>query len=125
MRRRFSSAPDERSDTAEDCRDTAMEPPEGDPMRHVAPAWEAALNAGKDSVACNLKAEPELGRALCAKADVVLEGFRPGVAARLGVGPDDLPERVVYCSITGFGTTGPRADRSRRAPDDFDDARLA
>jgi alpha-methylacyl-CoA racemase len=89
-----------------------LEPPEGDPMRHVAPAWEAALNAGKESVACDLKAEPELGRALLARADVVLEGFRPGVAARLGVGPDDAPERAVYCSITGFGTEGPHAGRA-------------
>ena len=89
-----------------------LEPPEGDPMRHVAPAWESALNAGKESVACDLKAEPELGRALCARADVVLEGFRPGVAARLGVGPDDLPEQVVYCSITGFGTEGPHTRRA-------------
>jgi alpha-methylacyl-CoA racemase len=89
-----------------------LEPPEGDPMRHVAPAWEAALNAGKESVACDLKAEPELGRALLAHADVVLEGFRPGVAARLGVGPDDAPERSVYCSITGFGTEGRHAGRA-------------
>ncbi len=89
-----------------------LEPPEGDPMRHVAPAWEAALNAGKESVACDLKAEPELGRALCARADVVLEGFRPGVAARLGVGPDDVPETVVYCSITGFGARGPHTWRA-------------
>jgi crotonobetainyl-CoA:carnitine CoA-transferase CaiB-like acyl-CoA transferase len=89
-----------------------LEPPEGDPMRHVAPAWEAALNAGKESVACDLKDEPELGRALCARADVVLEGFRPGVAARLGVGPDDVPEHVVYCSITGFGDAGRHRDRA-------------
>lgn len=89
-----------------------LEPPEGDPMRHVGPAWETALNAGKESVVCDLKAEPELGRALCARADVVLEGFRPGVAARLGVGPDDVPEAVVYCSITGFGTSGPHAGRA-------------
>jgi alpha-methylacyl-CoA racemase len=89
-----------------------LEPPEGDPMRHVAPAWEAALNAGKESVACDLKAEPELGRALCARADVVLEGFRPGVAGRLGVGPDDVPEHVVYCSITGFGDTGRHRNRA-------------
>jgi crotonobetainyl-CoA:carnitine CoA-transferase CaiB-like acyl-CoA transferase len=89
-----------------------LEPPEGDPMREVAPAWEAALNAGKESVACDLKAEPELGRALLARADVVLEGFRPGVAARLGVGPDDVPERAVYCSITGFGTDGPHGARA-------------
>ena len=63
-----------------------VEPPEGDPMRHVAPAWDDALNGGKESVACDLKAEPELARALLARADVVLEGFRPGVADRLGVG---------------------------------------
>ena len=80
-----------------------IEPPEGDPMRHVAPAWDDALNSGKESVACDLKAEPELARALLARADVVLEGFRPGVAERLGVGPDDVPGSVVYCSITGFG----------------------
>ena len=55
-----------------------LEPPEGDPMRHVAPAWDEALNAGKESVACDLKLEPELAQALLARADVVLEGFRPG-----------------------------------------------
>jgi crotonobetainyl-CoA:carnitine CoA-transferase CaiB-like acyl-CoA transferase len=89
-----------------------VEPPEGDPMRHTAPAWDAALSAGKESVAVDLKAEPELGRALCARADVVLEGFRPGVAARLGVGPDDVPDSVVYCSITGFGDSGPHRGRA-------------
>ena len=81
-------------------------------MRHTAPAWDAALNAGKESVAVDLKAEPELARALCARADVVLEGFRPGVAERLGVGPDDVPESVVYCSITGFGNSGRHARRA-------------
>ncbi|NUT56031.1 MAG: hypothetical protein HOQ03_08630 [Thermoleophilia bacterium] len=60
-----------------------VEPPEGDPMRHVAPAWDEALSAGKESVACDLKADPSLARALQAQADDVLEGFRPGVAARL------------------------------------------
>jgi crotonobetainyl-CoA:carnitine CoA-transferase CaiB-like acyl-CoA transferase len=80
-----------------------LEAPDGDPLRGIAPEWDAALNAGKESVVCDLKADPELGRALCARADIVLEGFRPGVAARLGVGPDDVPERVVYCSLTGFG----------------------
>src|SRR5919197_2902669 len=80
-----------------------LEAPEGDPLRPLAPAWDAALNAGKESVVCDLKREPELGRALCARADVVLVAFRPGVAARLGIGPVDVPERVVYCSITGFG----------------------
>jgi crotonobetainyl-CoA:carnitine CoA-transferase CaiB-like acyl-CoA transferase len=89
-----------------------LEPPEGDPMRHTAPAWEAALNAGKESVACDLKAEPALARALLARADVVLEGFRPGVAERLGIGPADVPERVVYCRITGFGADGRHAGRA-------------
>jgi alpha-methylacyl-CoA racemase len=86
-----------------------LEPPAGDPLRELAPAWDAALNAGKESVACDLKTEPELGRALCSRADVVLEGFRPGVAERLGVAPDDLPQSVVYCSLTGFGPDELRA----------------
>jgi crotonobetainyl-CoA:carnitine CoA-transferase CaiB-like acyl-CoA transferase len=89
-----------------------VEPPEGDPMRHVAPAWDEALNAGKESVACDLKRDAAFAQALLARADVVLEGFRPGVAARLGVGPDDAPARAVYCSITGFGTEGPHALRA-------------
>jgi crotonobetainyl-CoA:carnitine CoA-transferase CaiB-like acyl-CoA transferase len=89
-----------------------LESPEGDPMRHVAPAWEEALNGGKESVALDLKAEPELARALLARADVVLEGFRPGVAERLGVGPDDVPARTVYCRITGFGAEGRHAARA-------------
>jgi alpha-methylacyl-CoA racemase len=83
-----------------------IEPPGGDPMREVAPAWHEALNAGKESVTCDLKAEPERARALCAEADVVIEGFRPGVADRLGIGSADLPKTVVYCSITGFGLGG-------------------
>jgi crotonobetainyl-CoA:carnitine CoA-transferase CaiB-like acyl-CoA transferase len=89
-----------------------IESPEGDPMRQVAHAWEASLNAGKESVVCDLPVEAEFARALCARADVMLEGFRPGVAARLGIGPDDLPERVVYCSITGFGAEGRHAARA-------------
>ncbi len=86
-----------------------LESPEGDPLREIAPQWDAAINAGKESVAVDLKADPDLGRALCARADVVLEGFRPGVAERLGIGVADLHDRVVYCSITGFGADGPRA----------------
>ena len=85
-----------------------LESPDGDPVRDVAPAWDAVLNAGKESVVCDLKREPELGKALLARADVVLEGFRPGVAERLGVGPADAPETAVYCSITGFGDGDPR-----------------
>jgi alpha-methylacyl-CoA racemase len=89
-----------------------LESPDGDPLRALAPTWDAALNAGKESVVCDLKADPEFGRSLCARADVVLEGFRPGVAARLGVGPDDVPATVVYCSLTGFGLDGRHVGRA-------------
>jgi crotonobetainyl-CoA:carnitine CoA-transferase CaiB-like acyl-CoA transferase len=86
-----------------------LEAPDGDPVREVAPEWDRALNAGKESVLWDAKADPDLGPALCARADVVVEGFRPGVAERLGVGPDSLPGSVVYCSITGFGEDDRRA----------------
>ena len=89
-----------------------VEPPEGDPMRQTAPAWDVALRAGTESVVCNLKTDAALARALCSRADIVLEGFRPGIASRLGVGPDDVPDTVVYCSITGFGLDGPHAARA-------------
>jgi crotonobetainyl-CoA:carnitine CoA-transferase CaiB-like acyl-CoA transferase len=88
-----------------------VEAPEGDPMRRAAPAWDEALRRGKESVVCDLKSDADFARALCGRADVVLEGFRPGVAERLGVGPDDVPANVVYCSITGFGTAGRHAQR--------------
>jgi len=80
-----------------------VEPPDGDPMRHTATAWDTALRTGTESVVCDLKADALFALALCARADVVLEGFRPGVAERLGIGPSDVPGTVVYCSITGFG----------------------
>jgi alpha-methylacyl-CoA racemase len=86
-----------------------LEAPDGDPVRDVAPEWDAALNAGKESVLWDARADRELGPALCRRADVVLEGFRPGVAARLGVGPEAMPDSVVYCSITGFGEGDRRA----------------
>jgi alpha-methylacyl-CoA racemase len=86
-----------------------LQPPGGDPLRELAPAWHDALNAGKESLEIDLKAEPERGRELCGEADVVLESFRPGVVGRLGIGPDDLPATVVYCSITGFGSGDLRA----------------
>jgi alpha-methylacyl-CoA racemase len=89
-----------------------VESPGGDPMRETAPAWDAALRSGTESVVCDLKADPELARALAARADIVLESFRPGVAARLGVGPDDVPASTVYCSITGFGRVSPHSARA-------------
>ena len=88
---------------------TRLLPPGGDPHRELAPAWYDALNAGKECVEIDLKAEPQRGQTLCAKADVVLESFRPGVVNRLGIGPPDLPETVVYCSFTGFGPDDLRA----------------
>lgn len=87
-------------------------PPAGDPMELLAPAWHEALNAGKETVQVDLKADLETGRALCAEADVVLESFRPGVADRLGVGPGSLPDSVVYCSFTGFGLGGRHEKRA-------------
>jgi alpha-methylacyl-CoA racemase len=92
-----------------------VEPPTGDPMRPTATAWDTALRVGSESVICELPADAAFARALCGRADVVLEGFRPGVAARLGIGPDDVPSTTVYCSITGFGND-PR-HRSRAGHD--------
>ncbi|MDX6407504.1 MAG: alpha-methylacyl-CoA racemase [Gaiellaceae bacterium] len=86
-----------------------VEAPEGDPLRSVAPGWDAALNAGKESVVWDLEREPGLGPALAARADVVLDGFRPGVADRLGIGASALPDSVVYYSLTGFGAADTRA----------------
>jgi alpha-methylacyl-CoA racemase len=86
-----------------------VEAPGGDPMRDVAPGWHEALNAGKESVVWDLERNPEVGPEICAQADVVLEGFRPGVADRLGIGARDVPDTVVHCSITGFGPAERRA----------------
>ncbi len=91
-----------------------VEPPGGDPMR-VFPHLFADLNAGKRAAAIDLKDEG--GRAavlaLAAEADVAVEGFRPGVAARLGMGEADLRAAspgIIYCSISGYGQTGPLVD---------------
>jgi alpha-methylacyl-CoA racemase len=80
-----------------------IEPPEGDPMRSTAPAWHDAVNAGKESIVCDLKTDAGLALAngVCARSDAVLDGFRPGVLRRLGVA---VPETAVLCSVTGFGT---------------------
>jgi crotonobetainyl-CoA:carnitine CoA-transferase CaiB-like acyl-CoA transferase len=80
-----------------------VEQPGGDPLRTTAPAWHAALAAGKESVVVDLKDDASPARALLARADVALESFRPGVAERLGIGPADASPTAVYCSITGFG----------------------
>jgi len=87
----------------------------GDPSRRN-PGVFATFNRGKRSVALDLKTEKDKAALLklVDKADVFIEGFRPGVAARLGFGWDDLAKRnprLVYCSISGFGQTGPYRDR--------------
>src|SRR5437870_2395780 len=74
------------------------------------------VNRNKRSITVDLKAPDGLAivRRLAARADVVLENWRPGTAARLGLGYDDvrrLNPRVIYCSISGFGQTGPYAAR--------------
>jgi alpha-methylacyl-CoA racemase len=81
-----------------------IEPPEGDPVATIAPGQYALLNDGKELVVWDARAEPAPDALL--EADVVLEGFRPGVWERLGV---ELSERAIVCSITGFGADGPRA----------------
>jgi crotonobetainyl-CoA:carnitine CoA-transferase CaiB-like acyl-CoA transferase len=81
-----------------------IEPPDGDPARHASPGPYEALNAGKEIVTWDARREPP--PQLLQEADVVLEGFRPGVWERLGV---DLPDTTILCSITGFGTVGPHA----------------
>jgi alpha-methylacyl-CoA racemase len=89
-----------------------VEPPGGDPLRDTAPAWDAALRAGKESLELDLKRNPAPALELLREADVVLESFRPGVASRLGIGPEHVPERTVYCSITGFGLGGRHEQRA-------------
>jgi crotonobetainyl-CoA:carnitine CoA-transferase CaiB-like acyl-CoA transferase len=90
-------------------------PAGGDPARAF-PGHFAALGRGRRSVALDLKTD--VGRAACRalvdRADVLLEGFRPGVLARLGLDPAELtaarPDLVVV-SISGFGQDGPHRDR--------------
>lgn len=93
-----------------------VEPPGGDPLRRFPPAF-ASVNRGKRNIVIDLKKEAggEVMRRLVRRADVVLEGFRPGVAGRLGVdypSVKHLNPDVVYCSISGFGQEGPYRNRA-------------
>lgn len=83
----------------------------GDPSRRF-PGLFAAFNRGKRSVTINLKSPEGLAEflQLVDSADVVMEGFRPGVVDRLKIGADDLRRRkpsLVYLSISSFGQSGP------------------
>ncbi len=90
-----------------------LEPPGGDPMR-VFPQLFATLNANKRSIVLDLH-DPDQradAHAIVAEADALVEGFRPGVAARLGMGEPEvrtINPSIVYCSVSGYGQDGPLA----------------
>jgi CoA:oxalate CoA-transferase len=100
-----------------------IEPPHGDSFRSygadqslegLSPAFIAA-NAGKKSIALDLKKPEDLdtARAIIARCDVLIENFRPGVITRLGLGYDAvkaLRPDIVYCSVSGYGQDGPQRD---------------
>jgi crotonobetainyl-CoA:carnitine CoA-transferase CaiB-like acyl-CoA transferase len=99
------------------------DPRGGDPMRRLPPIvdgrglYDRLLNRGKKSVALDLKAAADragLDR-LIARADVVVESFRPAAARRLGVDAASVRARhpgIVHCAITGYGQSGPYAERA-------------
>ncbi|MEN0002204.1 MAG: CaiB/BaiF CoA-transferase family protein, partial [Pseudomonadota bacterium] len=101
----------------------------GDETRHWGPpflkdpgsgqqsaAYFHACNRGKRSVTLDLKIDHDLlvAQALCRQADVIIENFKVGTMDRLGLGYDRLAQdnsAIIFCSITGFGQTGPYKDR--------------
>jgi len=98
-----------------------LEPPAGDWSRGLGTrygdhtAMSAQFNRGKKSLALDLKsaAAREIAVTLAERADIVVEGFRPGVAARLGLGYEALAarnKRLLYVSVSGFGQEGPNAN---------------
>ncbi|MGD9560176.1 MAG: CaiB/BaiF CoA transferase family protein [Oscillospiraceae bacterium] len=86
------------------------------PMRNDASVYFASITRNKRSVTLNLK-DPEakaLFKKLVAKADVVLENFRPGVMKKMGLGYEDLKkvnDKIIYACVSGFGTEGPYSQR--------------
>ncbi|CAM5216102.1 hypothetical protein ARD30_02775 [Bosea thiooxidans] len=100
-----------------------IERPGGEDMRGFPPRFGetaapfAVLNRGKESVEIDLKAADALARLspLIAQADILIEQFRPGVMERLGFGYEALKvlnPRLIYCSISGYGQSGPRAQEA-------------
>ncbi|HKX37038.1 MAG TPA: CaiB/BaiF CoA-transferase family protein [Burkholderiales bacterium] len=93
-----------------------VEAPRGDPGRGYVPAQFRMENRNKRSLALDLKkpgAAEVVGR-LARHADIVLEGFRPGVAKRLKIDHETLKihnGKIIYCSISGYGQTGPWRER--------------
>ncbi|HTQ14369.1 MAG TPA: CoA transferase [Rhizomicrobium sp.] len=105
-----------------------VEPPRvGDDSRHIGPFWKTrdgrtksgyymSVNRGKQSIALDLKAAPDraIFEALVARADVLIENYRGGTMERLGYGYAALAAkhpRLVYAGVSGFGHTGPYANR--------------
>ncbi len=93
-----------------------VEPPRGDPGRSYVPVQFRMENRNKRGIAVDLKNPhaAEIVERLVGKTDVVIEGFRPGVAKRLGIDYETLKkyqDGLVYCSISGYGQTGPWKDR--------------
>ena len=100
-----------------------VERPGGEDMRRFPPRFGetsapyAVLNRGKESVEIDLKAPDALARLrpLIEQADILVEQYRPGVMDRLGLGHAALAAinpRLIYCSISGYGQTGPRASEA-------------
>ncbi len=98
-------------------------PGSGEDMRHYQPFWGgesinfAMLNRGKKSLSLDLKnpAERKRLRPLIESADVLVEQFRPGVMQRLELdyaSVSQINPKIIYCSITGFGQTGPKRERA-------------
>lgn len=86
------------------------------PIRDGESHYYLAVNRGKKSIVVDLKSEEGLAlvKNLAAKCDVLVENYRPGVMDRLGLGYDTLKAvnpRLIYCSISGYGQTGPLKDR--------------
>lgn len=102
-----------------------IEPPKGDWMRHYSygnlyPEGESisfiSFNRNKKSIALDLKSDEgkKIAKDIIAKADILLENFRPGVMERLGLGYEDmktLNPKLVYCSSSGYGASGPYLKR--------------
>ena len=93
-----------------------VEPPQGDPGRAYVPVQFDTENRNKRSIAVDLKKKDSslVVERLVKKTDIVIEGFRPGVAKRLGIDFEKLKKykpSLVYCSISGYGQTGPWRER--------------
>jgi crotonobetainyl-CoA:carnitine CoA-transferase CaiB-like acyl-CoA transferase len=93
-----------------------VEPPKGDPGRAYVPVQFRTENRNKRSIAFDLKnsSSEKIVEKLVERTDIVIEGFRPGVAKRLGIDCETLRKhnpKIIYCSISGYGQSGPWRER--------------